>query len=249
MYPQKTFNKKVFDECSYLYLREDKHWGGDLDIIREYAEKFPELSILDVGAGYAWHLANLLFIVSSSTRITKAIALDYSENMLQKAAEFLGSIHLGDKPLTEYVELKHGNILSLHFDSNSFDVVLCLNNTLGNIPGKKFEDAAINRIKALKEINRVLRPGGYLILSVYNADKLAGIDNYGDVFELDHSLSCIDNFDLVIRFKKTNTCYYSHWFRDQEIKSFLSDTRFGLIEMEHRKQRIVVVVQKGGTNA
>lgn len=248
MYAEKTFNKKVFDECSHLYLREDKHWGGDLDVIREYAEKFPGLSILDVGTGHAWHLANLLLILSSSIRIVKAVGLDYSEKMIQKASEFLGSFSIGGEPSTKYVELKHGNILSLPFNSNSFDVVLCLNNTLGNMPGKTFADAALNRNKALKQINRVLKPRGYLILSVYNADKLDLADTYGDVFELDHSLSEPQNFDLVVRFKKTDTLYHSHWFRDTEIKTLLCDTFFRLIQLEHRKERIVVVAQNGGTD-
>ena len=241
---QKMENTEAIDECKDFYIREDKHWGGDLDVIRKYVEKFCELSILDVGVGYAWHLANLLFIIPSSVRITRTIGLDYSEKMLQKAAEFLASFCPGGRCAREHMQLKHGDILSLPFERDSFDVVLCLNNTLGNISGGEFKDAAINRCKALKEINRVLRVGGYIILSVYNADRFASKHSYGNVFELDPSLSSLDSFDFVIRVKNKDVLFYSHWFNDQEITTLLRDTCFDLSEVEHRQKRIVVVAQK-----
>jgi len=234
----------VFDECSDIYMREDKHWGGDLDIIREYAEKFTELSILDVGTGLAWHLVNLLLMLSPSVKIEKAIGLDYSDRMLQKASDLLESYNFNNKPMMRYIQLQHGDVLELPFNDTSFNMVLCLNNTLGNIKGSNVMDPVIYRKKELKEINRVLKPDGFFVLSVYNANALDLKESYGDVFELHTSQCNLRNFDLVIRFKKTNTLYYSHWFKYQEIKKLLANNHFSLLEKEKRKARMVIVCQK-----
>lgn len=234
--------KQVFDECSSVYLKEDKHWGCDLDIISEYVEKFKEPDIIELGTGYAWHLANLFFV--SSVNLRRIVGVDYSENMLAKARELLSSIMYNGHPLTEKIELHKADILSLPFENESFDVAILLNNTLGNIPSETFDKAKEERKKALTEIRRVLRQSGFLILSVYNASKLTEEDKYGEVFELDHALSNLETFDLIVRFKKTETPYYSHWFSRNEICQLLYDVSFRVVEVEERKKRIVVVAQK-----
>jgi len=55
------------------------------------------------------------------------------------------------------VEFKFGNVLEIPFDDNVFDIVTC-SSVLNNLPGEK------NRIKALKEIFRVLKPKGKCML-------------------------------------------------------------------------------------
>jgi SAM-dependent methyltransferase len=55
------------------------------------------------------------------------------------------------------VEFKFGNVLEIPFDDDVFDIVTC-SSVLNNLPGEK------NRIKALKEIFRVLKPRGKCML-------------------------------------------------------------------------------------
>jgi len=233
--------KKVFDDCSSVYLKEDKHWGSDLDIIKEYIEKKDEVSVLEVGTGYAWHLANLFYI--SSSKLIKVIGIDYSKKMLRKAANVLKSIFYKNVPLSERIELINCDLLSLPFENDNFDVILMLNNTLGNITSDTFETAKLQRKKALNEIKRVLKPNGYLILSVYNANKLTEEDKYGKVFQVNHKLSDSENFDLVVDFIKTHTSYYSHWFTLEEIKNLIYSCSFKVEEYEIRRKRIVVVAR------
>jgi ubiquinone/menaquinone biosynthesis C-methylase UbiE len=57
----------------------------------------------------------------------------------------------------EKVEFKFGNVLEIPFDNDVFDIATC-SSVLNNLPGEK------NRIKALKEILRVLKPKGKLML-------------------------------------------------------------------------------------
>jgi ubiquinone/menaquinone biosynthesis C-methylase UbiE len=55
------------------------------------------------------------------------------------------------------VDFKFGNVLEIPFNDDIFDVVTC-SSVLNNLPGEK------NRVKALKEIFRVLKPGGKCML-------------------------------------------------------------------------------------
>jgi SAM-dependent methyltransferase len=234
--------KQVFDECAPVYLKEDKHWGCDLDIISEYVEKFKEPEIIELGTGYAWHLANLYFVAPCNLK--RVVGIDYSEKMLEMARTLLSSISYNGQPLIERIELRKADILSLPFDDESFNVAILLNNTLGNIPAESFYKAKQKRKKALTEIKRILKNSGFLILSVYNADRLTEEDKYGKVFELDHNLSNLETFDLIVRFKETGTPYYSHWFTKNEICQLLYDVSFRVVELEVRKKRIVIVAQK-----
>ncbi len=146
--------KQVFDECSQIYLKEDKHWGCDLDIILEHLEKFEEPEIIDLGTGNAWHLANLFFLTSITPK--RVIGIDYSDSMLETAKKLLNSVLVNDRPIIEKVELQKEDILSLPFKDESFDIALCLNNTLGNIPAEDFEAAVDKRKNALHSIKDFL---------------------------------------------------------------------------------------------
>jgi ubiquinone/menaquinone biosynthesis C-methylase UbiE len=55
------------------------------------------------------------------------------------------------------IEFKFGNVLEIPFDDDVFDIVTC-SSVLNNLPGEQ------NRIKALKEIFRVLKPKGKCML-------------------------------------------------------------------------------------
>jgi SAM-dependent methyltransferase len=234
--------KKVFDECAQIYLNEDKHWGCDLDYICKYIDKFRNPEIIDLGVGHAWHLANLFFFIDS--KLERVVGLDYSSNMLGRAKKLLNSILYNGHPIIEKVELKKGNILSIPFKKESFDIALLLNNTFGNIPGTTVVKAENKRIKALNGIKRILKKSGYLILSVYNSDKITEKDKYGNVFELDHNKSDFDKSDFIIRYKPTGSICYSHWFTLPEIKNILSDANFKVVECEKRKERIIIIAQK-----
>jgi len=233
--------KAVFDQCADDYLCEDKHWGCDLDLIAKYLDQIPKPSVLEVGTGHAWHLANLHFFTSA--KIRRAVGIDYSKAMIDRAREFLGGYDFHGKPLLEQIELLEGDICDLRLDQQSFDLALVLNNTLGNLAGVSFRDAEIQRKRALETIRGGLRNSAYLIVSVYNAAKLSEEDKYGEVFELDQDLSDLGAMDLVVRYKKTDTVYYSHWFTDGEIRHLLYEAGFRVIEVEQRQKRIVVAAQ------
>ena len=103
---------------------------------------------LDVGCGPAFTIIPLL---KKGWTIT---GLDISEEMLKRARQNIEAAGLDPSN----VALSVGNIEALPYADNQFDSIICS----GVIEYLKSDD------KALRELNRVLKPGGTLIITVRN---------------------------------------------------------------------------------
>jgi ubiquinone/menaquinone biosynthesis C-methylase UbiE len=120
------------------------------DILKVVGAK-PSQRILDAGCGYAYHTVRL---ARSGASIT---AVDFSSAALEAANRTLERAGLVDR-----VELKQADLTSLPFADSSFDFVVSWG-VLMHIP--KLE-------AALRELARVLKPGGILVLCENNAASL-----------------------------------------------------------------------------
>jgi demethylmenaquinone methyltransferase / 2-methoxy-6-polyprenyl-1,4-benzoquinol methylase len=104
----------------------------------------PGSTALDVCCGTAdWTIALANTVGSKG----KVIGLDFSENMLK-----IGQKKVKDLGLNQ-VELIHGNAMELPFADNTFDYVT-IGFGLRNVP---------DYMQVLKEMNRVLKPGGMAV--------------------------------------------------------------------------------------
>jgi ubiquinone/menaquinone biosynthesis C-methylase UbiE len=121
---------------------------------KEILELKGDEKVLDVGCG----LGRITISIAKQLKTGKAIGIDIWNKMeipgnsperAYANAEIEG---VGDK-----VEFKTGNVLSLEFTDNSFDIVT------GSSIINKFKGDS-QKLKALKEIFRVLRPGGKFLL-------------------------------------------------------------------------------------
>lgn len=129
-------------------------WNSEKFIVEKYLTKSDR--ILDLGCG-----AGRTTIGLYKLGYKNIIGFDLSEMMIGKAIEI--SSREGCP-----IDFVMGNALCLKFDDSSFDAVLFSFNGLMLIPGKN------NRIKALFEIRRVLKPGGIFIFTTH-ADRGKGI--------------------------------------------------------------------------
>lgn len=148
---------------------EDIHLGWENSYYTEDNERFYEESFdyiirilsvpngamfLDVGSGSCAHSIRL------AKRGFYVLATDFSNSILKKAEQQILSFHLQDK-----IKLQREDILSLPFEDQTFDYILCWG-VLMHIP-----DIEI----AISELVRVLKKGGKLIISEGNMTSLQSI--------------------------------------------------------------------------
>ena len=124
-----------------LSMGIDRGWRKKA--IRKMAAVNPE-RILDVATGTAD-----LALEALSLQPEKVIGVDISEAMLAKGRE-----KVADRNLSDVVELRYGDSEALEFEDNSFDAAMVAYGV------RNFENLG----KGLSEINRVLRPGGILVV-------------------------------------------------------------------------------------
>jgi SAM-dependent methyltransferase len=123
-------------------------------LLRELVRDVPnDFHVLDVGCGEGRHM-KLLAATGAQVH-----GIDNNGTMSQRATEELE----GDEKLAGRVHVHQYNARRMYFPPNTFNLVVCMTNTLGNMPGIEKD--------VLQEIDRVLKPGGKAILSVYSDSK------------------------------------------------------------------------------
>lgn len=99
--------------------------------------------VLELGCGTGLLLARVAEVAS------RAVGIDLSEGMLEKAR-------------ARRLDVVQGSVTSLPFDDASFDVVYSFK-VLAHVPALE---------RALEEASRVTRPGGVVVVELYNARSL-----------------------------------------------------------------------------
>lgn len=233
--------QSVFNHCAPVYLAEDKQWGSDLDIIRHSSDLYESSDVIDLGCGYAWHLANLFYI--SGGHIGQLVGVDYSSKMLDQAEDLIDIMDTHETSLSNKIDLYQKRISNTPFSDNSFDVSLCLNNTLGNLPPSDTASASEKREEVLSEIYRVLRPNGTLVLSVYKSSRSSLENHYGANFCVDSEASDIPSQDFAIKYQPINELCFSHRFSKPELENTLVKNGFNVTFSETRLHRIICMAQ------
>jgi len=116
--------------------------------------------ILEIGCGYG----RLLGILSEKAK--EVVGIDFSKRMVDLAKEKLSS------KSNVFVKLMEAD--KLGFKDESFDYVVCLDNTFGNMPDIELD--------VLKEMARACKKGGCMIVSVFseNAEDVQ-FENYARI--------------------------------------------------------------------
>lgn len=155
--PQKFIrqNKDVYNRIASLFSKTRDYVWDDLKVLGKYTKDGDV--VLDLGCGngrlyqlFAENQAEPGDEALSDRRKISYIGADQSEELIKIASEKF--------PEAKFVVAE---MTDLPFADESFDGVYCIA-ALYHIPGRE------NHLKALSEMKRVLKPGGYLLLTNWN---------------------------------------------------------------------------------
>lgn len=202
-----------------------KRWSISPDLldIKKFASAGDK--ILDLGCG------NGRFSEVLDGLNVEYIGADISETLIKIATE-------------KYPDKKFQTIdfLNLPFPDNSFDKVYCLA-VFHHIPSNEY------RLKFLKEINRILKKDGILVLTVWNLliKKEIIYQILKNAIKKIFQLSKLDFKDILLPFKRSKdnnlTDRYLHCFTLKEIKSLLLKTNFQILQTGYQNRGKKVVNQ------
>lgn len=186
-----------------------KTWKECIDFI----EELPETSVVvDIGSGNGRHL------IPCAKHCKKVIGLDVSDSLLKIIEKKLDENRLNN------VDLIHSDAVNIPLKDNSVDAVMCVA-TLHNIA------ARFRRVKSLNEINRILKPGGKAIISVWS--------RWQDKYRQHFLKKCLTRFDktefgdIYISWKQhgLNIPRYYHLYSKRELKQDLNKAGFEVIQL------------------
>ena len=232
----------AFDINAENYLKDDIHRGNDVDLICKVGNDLQEklqrkIDILYVGVGPGEVLENML---KNGRFYNKIKAIDYSSNMCRLCASRIEK--LGQK-MRNIVTIEKKNLFDLDNCKESYDMILLLNNTLGNIVVNNSGEEG--RISALNLIHKLLRPSGILFLTVYNFEKLEIKNNhYTPKLKLLKRNGQDLFFELTL--KGVSHMFYAHWFTIKEVKDLLQNRGFVISDSDIilKEARIIAIARR-----
>jgi len=179
--------------------------------------------ILDLGCGNG----RLFELFNNKVKYT---GIDISENLVEKAKTKYGN------------HFKVGDILSLPFSNEYFDSVWSIA-VFHHVPSKEL------RIKALKEINRVLKKNGELIITCWNLYQPRYYKLLLKFFFSKLFGSKLDFKDVFIPWKRVNVDRYYHAFTKKELKRLFINSGFKIKELKYlirknKKVNILIIGKK-----
>ena len=146
-------------------LTRRKTWKECIDFINSLPV---DNIVADIGSGNGRHL------IPCAKRCKKVIGIDVSDELLKIIQNKI------DENKLDNVELIQSDAVSLPLKDNSVDAVLFIA-TLHNIPKRH------RRIMALEEVNRILKPDGKAIISVWS--------RWQDKFRQDFIKRCLIRYE------------------------------------------------------
>ena len=139
-------NREVFDEIAESWYRL-RHWSRFKEELQELALRWRQGKLLNVGCA---HGPDFLPFKDNF----ELWGLDFSTHMVKQAQKYAAKFDLK-------VNLAVADAVSLPYSDKSFDWAIAVA-IYHHIPGDK------QRQKALRELRRVLRPGGEAFITVWN---------------------------------------------------------------------------------
>jgi len=219
----KNFVKKSFEKAIKKYSNAIENiglWESEKYVINKYFDK--NKSILDVGCGAGRTTFNLY-----EMGYKNIIGLDLTPEMISAAKTI-------NKEKKTEIEFIVGDATDLNFEDNSFDQALFSFNGLMQIPERK------NRIKALKEIKRVLTENGIFIFTTHDRENN---ENFKEFWEKEEKIwkegkqdkRTYEYGDKILPSDNDDRDLFIHFPNREEIIECLEETGWNLIEDFYRE--------------
>ncbi|ADO77217.1 class I SAM-dependent methyltransferase [Halanaerobium praevalens] len=219
----KNFVKKSFKKATENYSNAIENiglWESEKYVINKYFDK--NKSILDVGCGAGRTTFNLY-----EMGYKNIIGLDLTPEMISAAKTI-------NKEKKTEIEFIVGDATDLNFEDNSFDQALFSFNGLMQIPERK------NRIKAFKEIKRVLTENGIFIFTTHDRENN---ENFKEFWEKEEKIwkegkqdkRTYEYGDKILPSDNDDRDLFIHFPNREEIIKCLEETGWKLIEDFYRE--------------
>ncbi len=191
-------------------------WRSELIVFRKYIKDI-NYKILDMGCG-----AGRVSIGLYKSGYHNIAGMDISKSMVKTAEKIAKKIGY---PITFY----EGDAVAVPFNDNIFDTIIFSFNGLMQIP------EITSRIKALSEIKRVLKPGGYFIFTTHDRDmqteaKLSWEKEEKKWRSGTHDKRVFEFGDKIINGKAKNEYTFLHFPDRKEIIHSIDQAGLELIE-------------------
>ena len=189
-------------------------WNSEKIIFEKYISK--NAKILDIGCGAGRTTINLY-----KNGYKDIIGLDLSSKLIEYAKNYVEKNKLN-------IEFINGDATKLGFEDNVFDVVIFSYNGMQCIPGKN------NRDSILKEVYRVLKPGGLYIFTAHNRDDSGSFQSFWDEEKIRWQNGTqdktLDMFGDKYSIDKTGQTCFVHFSNIEEMIDFVRQENFEVVE-------------------
>ena len=223
-YARELFNKtkKDFDRIADQFSESRKNLWPELDELKKYIKETER--VLDLGCGNG-----RLFDFFKDKKVTY-IGIDSSSKLISKAKEKYGNY------------FKTADILSLPFSNNYFDSIWSIA-VFHHIPSKEL------RLEALKEIRRVLKKDGKVIITCWNLYQVRYLKL---LFKFTLSKlfrkSKLDFKDVLVPWKEKGVQRYYHAFTKRELITLFKKAEFNIekvkdLKRNNKKTNILIIAK------
>lgn len=232
-------SRDVFEALADGYIREDAHWGSDLDLVKasldELIKTEPNPKWLDLGCGAGFHISAIAELYPE----VSIVGIDHSRKMLNAAKHKIKNLDLKN------VVLNNSDITE-KFLEGKYHLITSLNNAFGNLYVSGANQDEI-RAAIAKKIASSLHNKGCLILSIYNIERLDAQSQYCGNVAVVENLSDLGKGDLIAEYSNKNkkVLYYSHWFSEKELRELAKETNLKIDFLERRMSRFLIRYKKG----
>lgn len=159
-----------FDRFAPFYDNDYRHYSDDIQLVVDLAQDSGE-SALELGCGTG---RVLIPLAATGCRVA---GVDNSPALLalaRRKAELAG--------VTARLQLIEGDLRSFSLPEKSFDFAFCVSNTLMHL------DSQTDQLAALRTVHAHLRPGGRLLIDLFNPDiphltAISGVQELADRWE------------------------------------------------------------------